>query len=169
MALLQWATPTVALGPAAESVLAHMGLSAREEAGELPPPPHSSAARSSPIESGRPATSGRGRRCQGDSPGGEGPNLGHRWRRVSPWWAHSGGAGRQWGTGDGGPEKRWRKPARGSWSGGELGRRSLWQTKEVASSVLQRFLTEDSGSTAGLAWLRGARERCVVASARRLE
>jgi hypothetical protein len=41
--------------------------------------------------------------------------------------------------------------------------------KEMTSSVLQRFHAEDSGSVAGLAWLRGARERCAVASARRLE
>jgi hypothetical protein len=35
--------------------------------------------------------------------------------------------------------------------------------------VLQRFLAEDSGSAAGLAWLRGARAQCAAASARRLE
>jgi hypothetical protein len=41
--------------------------------------------------------------------------------------------------------------------------------KEAASSVLRQFLAEDSGSAAGLAWLRGTRERCAVASARCLE
>jgi hypothetical protein len=39
------------------------------------------------------------------------------------------------------------------------------QMKEVAGSVLQRFLAADGGSAAGLAWLRGARERCTVVSA----
>jgi hypothetical protein len=39
MALLQWATPAVVLGPAGESGLAHLGLSARDETGELPPFP----------------------------------------------------------------------------------------------------------------------------------
>jgi hypothetical protein len=79
---------------------------ARDETGE--PPPHSPPARGSPIESDRPAVSGRGRRCQGASPGGEGPDLGPRRWRVSPWWAHSDEASRRWGTGDGRPEKRWR-------------------------------------------------------------
>jgi hypothetical protein len=36
------------------------------------------------------------------------------------------------------------------------------QVKEAASSVLRRFLAADGGSAAGLAWLRGARERCTV-------
>jgi hypothetical protein len=112
-----------ALGPAGEIGLAHLGLSARSaKTGELP---HSPPARGLPAESGRPMASGRGRRCQGASPGGEGPNLGHRRQRGSSWWAHGGEAGRWWGTGDGRPEKRWRAPTRGSWSGGELGRRSL--------------------------------------------
>jgi hypothetical protein len=39
------------------------------------------------------------------------------------------------------------------------------QMKEAAGSVLQCFLEEDSGSAAGLAWLRGARERCGVVGA----
>jgi hypothetical protein len=43
------------------------------------------------------------------------------------------------------------------------------QTKEVAGSVLRRFLAEDSGSAASLAWLRGAQERSKVTSAQRLE
>jgi hypothetical protein len=90
-----------------------------------PPPPHSPPARGSSIESGWPAESGPGRRCQGASPGGEGPNLVHRQRRGSPWWARGNEAGQQWGTDDGRLEKRWRAPSRGSWSGGELGRRSL--------------------------------------------
>jgi hypothetical protein len=30
------------------------------------------------------------------------------------------------GNGDDRPEKRWRAPSRGSWSSGELERRSLW-------------------------------------------
>jgi hypothetical protein len=47
----------------------------------------------------------------------------------------------RWGTGDGRPEKRWRALARGSWSGGELKRRSLrWQR---------------STSVAGGGWCRG--------------
>jgi hypothetical protein len=37
MILLQWVMPAVALGPAGESGLAHLGLSARDETGELPP------------------------------------------------------------------------------------------------------------------------------------
>jgi hypothetical protein len=37
--------------------------------------------------------------------------------------------------------------------------------KEAASSVLQRFFAVDGGSGAGLAWLRGARERCTVVNA----
>jgi hypothetical protein len=36
-ALLQWATPAVALGPAGENGLAHLGLLAQDETGELPP------------------------------------------------------------------------------------------------------------------------------------
>jgi hypothetical protein len=122
-ALLQWATPAVALGPASKSSLAHLSLSAWDETGSSP---HSSPARGSPTESGRPAVSGRGRRCQGASPGGEGLDLGHRQQRGSPWWARGGEAGRRWGTCDGRPEKRWRALAQGLWSGGELGRRSLW-------------------------------------------
>jgi hypothetical protein len=43
------------------------------------------------------------------------------------------------------------------------------QTKEEAGSALQRFLVEDTGSAASLAWLRGTRERCVVVRAWRLE
>jgi hypothetical protein len=39
------------------------------------------------------------------------------------------------------------------------------QMKEVAGSVLQRFLAADGGSAAGLAWLRGAREWCTMVSA----
>jgi hypothetical protein len=113
----------VALGPAGESGLAHLGLSVRStETGELP---HSPPVRGSSAESGRPAASGRGRRCQRASPRGGGPDLGHRRQRGSPWWAHGGEAGWRWGTGDGRPEKRWRVPARGSWSSGELERRSL--------------------------------------------
>jgi hypothetical protein len=123
IALLQWATQTVALGPAGKNGLAQLGLSARSaEAGELP---RSSPARGSPADSGRPAASDRGRRCQGASPGGKDPDLGHRQRWGSPWWARDGDASRRWGIGDGRPEKRWRAPTRGSWSGGELGRRSL--------------------------------------------
>jgi hypothetical protein len=38
-ALLQWATPAVALGPAGESGLVHLGLLAQDEIGELPPFP----------------------------------------------------------------------------------------------------------------------------------
>jgi hypothetical protein len=113
----------VALVLAGENGLAHLGLSARStETGELP---RSSSTQDSPAESGRSVASDRGRRCQGVSPGGEGPNLGHRRWRGSPWWAHGGDASQQWGTGDGRPEKRWRAPARGSWSGGELRQRSL--------------------------------------------
>jgi hypothetical protein len=58
-------------------------LSAWDEIGE---PPHSPLARDSSTESGRPAASGRGRRCQGASHEGGGPDLGHRQRRGSPWW-----------------------------------------------------------------------------------
>jgi hypothetical protein len=66
IALLQWATLAVALGPVGKNDLAHLGLSALSvEIGELP---HSSLAHGSPAESGRPAASGRGRRCQGASP-----------------------------------------------------------------------------------------------------
>jgi hypothetical protein len=36
---------------------------------------------------------------------------------------------------------------------------------EAVGSVLQHFLEEDSGSAAGLACLRGARERCGVVDA----
>jgi hypothetical protein len=139
--LLQWATPGVALGPADENGLAHLGLSARSiETGELPRSP---PACGSLVDFGRPIMSGRGRRCQGARPIGEGLDLGHRRRRGSPWWAHSGKAGRRWGTSNGQPKKRWRAPARGSWSSGEL-RRSMGrrprQTKEAAGPVLQRFL-----------------------------
>jgi hypothetical protein len=88
-------------------------------------PPHSPPARGSSTESGRPAASGRGRRWQGASPGGEGPDLVQRQRKGSPWRARGGEAGRQWGTSDGRLEKRWRALSRGLWSGGELGRRSL--------------------------------------------
>jgi hypothetical protein len=102
--------PVVALGPAGESGLAHLGLSACSvETGELP---HSPPACGSPAESDRPAVSGWGRRCSGASPGGEGPDLGHRRWRGSPWWARGGKAGQQRGTGDGRLEKRWRAPAR---------------------------------------------------------
>jgi hypothetical protein len=66
IALLQWATPAVALGPDGESGLAHLGLWPRSaETGE---PPILPPTRGSPAESGRPAASGRGRRCQGASP-----------------------------------------------------------------------------------------------------
>jgi hypothetical protein len=61
--------------------------------------------------------------------------------------AVSSGGGR---CGDGGA-RRWRLTGR--WSP---------QPKEAAGSVLRRFLTADGGSTVGLAWLRGARERCGV-------
>jgi hypothetical protein len=43
------------------------------------------------------------------------------------------------------------------------------QMKEAVGLVLQRFLAEDSGSTASLSWLRGIRERCAMASTRCLE
>jgi hypothetical protein len=112
----------VALGPAGESGLAHLGPPARDETGEPPIPP---PARDSPAEFDRPAASGRGRRCQGASPGGEVPDLVHWQWRGSPWRARDGEAGRRWGTGNGRPEKRWRTSARCSWSSGELGRRSL--------------------------------------------
>jgi hypothetical protein len=39
-------------------------------------PAHSSPVRGLPVESSRPAASGRVRRCQGASPRGEGPDLG---------------------------------------------------------------------------------------------
>jgi hypothetical protein len=110
-------------GPAGENGLAQLGLLAGSaEGGELP---CSSPARGLQADSGRPAVSGRGRMCQGASPGGKDPDLGHWRRRGSLWWARDGDASRRWGTGDDRPEKRWRAPARGSWSGGELGRRSL--------------------------------------------
>jgi hypothetical protein len=83
---LQFATPDVALGLAGESGLAHLGLLAWDETGEPPIPPPT---RGSPTE--------------GASLGGEGPDLVHRQRRGSPWWAHGGEAGRRWGTGDGRP------------------------------------------------------------------
>jgi hypothetical protein len=44
-------------------------------------------------------------------------------------------------------------------------RRRPRQLKEAADSVLQRFFVVDGGSAAGLAWLRGAREWCVVVNA----
>jgi hypothetical protein len=79
----------LALGLVGENGLAHLGLSARlAETGELP---RSSPLRGSPAESGRMVASGRGRRCQGASPGGEGPDLGHRQWRGSPWWDRGGG------------------------------------------------------------------------------
>jgi hypothetical protein len=88
--MLQWATLTVALGPAGKNGLAQLGLSARSaEAGELP---RSSPARGSSADSDRPAASDRGRRCQGASPGGKNTDLGHRRRRGSPWWARDGDA-----------------------------------------------------------------------------
>jgi hypothetical protein len=62
----------------------------KDETGE---PPIPSPAHGSPTESGRPAASGYGRRCQGAGPGGEGPDLVHRQQRGSPWWAHGGEAG----------------------------------------------------------------------------
>jgi hypothetical protein len=122
MALLQWATLAVTLDPVGESGLAHLGLPAQDETWEPPIPP---PARGQSAESGQPAMSGRGRRCQVASPRGEGPDLVHRQWTGSPWWARGGEAGRRWGTGDGRPEKRWRALAQGSWSGGELRRRSL--------------------------------------------
>jgi hypothetical protein len=94
---MQWATPAVALGPPGASGLAHLGLPAWDKTGE---PPIPSLARGSPAESGRPVASGRGRRCQGANPGGEGPDLVHRQRRGSPWQDHGSEAGRRWGTGD---------------------------------------------------------------------
>jgi hypothetical protein len=39
------------------------------------------------------------------------------------------------------------------------------QLKEAANSVLRRLLVADGGSTAGLAWRRGTRERCGVVGA----
>jgi hypothetical protein len=39
------------------------------------------------------------------------------------------------------------------------------QVKEAADLLLRRFLAADSGSAAGLAWLRGTRERCAVVGA----
>jgi hypothetical protein len=64
-----------------------------------------------PADFGRPAVSGQGRRCQGASPRGEGPDLGHRRWRASPWRARDGDTSQRWGTGDGRPEKRWRASA----------------------------------------------------------
>jgi hypothetical protein len=94
IALLQWPTLAIALGPSDENGLAHLGLSARYvKTGEFP---HSPPGRGLPADSGRPAVSGRGRRCQGASPEGEGPDLGHRRRRGSPWWARGGDASRRW-------------------------------------------------------------------------
>jgi hypothetical protein len=121
MELLEWAKPTwpQPSRPSPQRLLA------RDETGE-PPPPNSPLTRGSPAESGRPVASGRGRRCQGASPGGEGPDLGHRQRRGSPWRSRGSEVGRWWGTGDGKPEKRWRAPTRSSQSGGELRWRSLW-------------------------------------------
>jgi hypothetical protein len=98
------------------------------------PPPHFSLAHGSPGESGRPAASGWGRSCQRASPGGEGPDLGHRQRRGSPWRAHYDEVGRHWRTGDGRPEKRWMEPAQGSWRDGELRRRSLrWRRSTLVA------------------------------------
>jgi hypothetical protein len=95
--------------------------------------PHSPPAHGLPVKSSRPTVSGRGRRCQGASPGNEGPDLGHRQRRGSPWWARGEEACWWWGTGDGRPEKRWRMSAQGSWRGGELERRLLrwWRSTSV--------------------------------------
>jgi hypothetical protein len=39
------------------------------------------------------------------------------------------------------------------------------QPKEAAGSVLRRLLAVDGGSAAGMAWHRGARERCGVVGA----
>jgi hypothetical protein len=99
-----------------------MGLSTRDEIGESP---HSPPVRGSSTESDRPAVNGHGRRCEGASPRGEGPYLGHKERRGSPWQARSDEADRWWGTGDFRLEKRCRAPAHGLWSGGELGWRLL--------------------------------------------
>jgi hypothetical protein len=43
--------------------------------------------------------------------------------------------------------------------------RRHWQLKEAVDLVLRQFLTVDGGSAAGLAWLRGTRERCGVVGA----
>jgi hypothetical protein len=84
--------------------------------------PHSPPARGSPADRWRLATGGGARELALEV-------------RVPIWNIGSGEAhrgtlahgkaGRWWGTGDGRPEKRWRAPAWGSQSGGELGRRSL--------------------------------------------
>jgi hypothetical protein len=118
---LQWATPSAALGTVGESGLPTWAFWPGAKQGS----PYSPPVRGSQAKSGRPAVSGRGRRCQGASPGSKGPDWRHRQRRGSPWRAPNEEPSWWWGIGDGRPKKRCRAPARGLWSGGELKRRSL--------------------------------------------
>jgi hypothetical protein len=120
--LLQWATPAVALGPADESGLAHLGHLAQDKTGDPPVPHRRVAHRPNPVNRQRVAGEGGARELAMEV-------------RVPIWGigsgeAHRSGlargeASRRWGTSDGRPEKSWRAPTRGSWSGDELGRRSL--------------------------------------------
>jgi hypothetical protein len=156
---LQWDTLAVALGPTGENGLAQLGLSTRSaETGELP---RSSPVRGSSAGSGRLAASGRARRCQGASPGGKDPDLGHRRRRGSPWWARDGDTSRRLGTGDGRPEKRWRAPAWGSWSGGRCDDGGACRWSKVALDGRAASATEGCGRLGALTvacggrWLNG--------------
>jgi hypothetical protein len=98
---------------------------------------HSSPAHASPAESGRPAASGRGRRCQGASPGGEGSNLGHRQWRGSPWGGLT--AVKQVGGGEEMAASRsrghWRDPSGG---GGSTRRRGAWGGVEMVGGGLEQ-------------------------------
>jgi hypothetical protein len=93
--LLQWATRAVALGPAGESGLAHLGLSARSaETGELPIPHQLATRRPNLADQRRVAREGGARELA--------PEV-----RVPIWGTGSGGAHR------GGLVENWR------WQAGE--------------------------------------------------
>jgi hypothetical protein len=181
IALLQWATPAVALCLAGESGLVHLGLSALSaETGDPPIPP---LARGSPAESGRPVVSGLGRRCQGASPGGEGLDLVRRQRR-----AHRGrlavvkqvgghepamasqrrGGGRRLGV----------RRAVVSLGGGHCSNRGARRWPEVVLNGKAALAYEGGGrlsastvpcagqwSAVSLAWLTGAQEWCTMVGA----
>jgi hypothetical protein len=99
--------------------------------------------------------------------------VGSRWqsRSVVGTWQWQAGEEVD-GTGSGFVERRWARAEVAVVTEEHVGgrrwhlmRRSPRQMKEAADSVLQWFLLVDDGSAAGLAWLRGARERCAVVTA----
>jgi hypothetical protein len=168
-ALLQWATFAVALGLAGENGLAQLGLSAcSTETGEFP---RSSPTHGSPADIGRPAVSGRGRRCQGASPGGKDPDLGHRWRRGSLFWARdsdaiSGGEPTIAGRRRGGEHQLGVRGAAVSSGGGRCVDGGARRWPDVALDGRASLVTKGGGRLSALTvacggrWLRG---RLVVA------